>query len=314
MPKGSRGRKKGKGKDWDWKLPLVWFLFLVVFIQALIIRALWVERIKSRKKVSRIVIQKEEKKKTLPKKKPKSYPFVTRPVVREEKGKSKPFMVIVLDDWGYSTRNFPLLEALSLPVDVSVFPSHEFTKDVVRLARSTRKEVMVHLPMEPESLPREKWEKDTITVEMPDEEIRRKVRQALESVEGAVGVNNHMGSKATADPRVMRIVLEELQKRGLFFLDSVSMPNSVVCKVSKEMGLPCLKRDFFIDNEARESYIVDQLKRAVSAAEEKGYVVVIGHDRPATLRALIEMETYLRERVRVIPASRLWRRLLRDDK
>ena len=232
---------------------------------------------------------------------------------KKKKEDHRPYLVIVLDDWGYSDENFPMLEALSLPIDVSVFPDHRYTLEASRLAKKTGKEVMIHLPMEPENLARKNWEDNTITVDITEEEIRKILDEAIESVPYAVGVNNHMGSRATSDLRVMKVVIGYLKKKGLFFLDSVSTPKTVVRKVCRGLGLPYLARDVFIDNQSNLDYIKEQIKRAVRLAKKKGYAVLIGHDRENTLRALIDMETYLRENAKVIKASELFRKLERHE-
>ncbi len=335
MRKGRSRRKKFDQRRLDWKVVFIWFLLVLVFIQTLIIHSLWqerrrfgnirisAERTASDKVSSRRVVafknsllpsqKRKGKKHREPRKKEKRKQILLVSGSVEKRQVRRPYLVIILDDWGYSLKNLPMLKALSLPVDVSILPGHEFSLKVSRIARETGKEVMLHLPMEPDNLPKEKWEHNTITVNMSEDQIRKLVNWAIDSVPGAVGVNNHMGSRATADVRVMRIVLSQVKKRGLFFLDSVSTPATVVKKVCREVGLPYVARDVFIDNQADLRYIKAQIKRAVDLANKKGYAVVIGHDRENTLRALIDMETYLREKTNVIKASDLVRKLSHGD-
>ena len=42
----------------------------------------------------------------------------------------------------------------------------------------------------------------------------------LETVPHAAGVNNHQGSRATADAALMAELMPALRQRGLFFIDS----------------------------------------------------------------------------------------------
>src|SRR5690606_35117393 len=97
-------------------------------------------------------------------------------------------------------------------------------------------EVILHLPMEPLN-PNVKLEPGTVRVDMSPVEIVRSLARGLESVPYAAGVNNHMGSRATADSRVMHTLLSELRRRGLFFLDSRTNPRTAGPAVAEALGV-----------------------------------------------------------------------------
>jgi polysaccharide deacetylase 2 family uncharacterized protein YibQ len=123
----------------------------------------------------------------------------------------------------------------------------------------------------------------------PDETIRRLLDEAIASVPHAEGVNNHMGSAVTSDPRAMRVVLIHLKGKGLFFMDSNVVAESVAPQVAEEVQISFTKRDIFIDNQLNAEAIRKQLEVAKRIALETGSAVVIGHDRRVTLQAIKKM-------------------------
>ena len=197
-------------------------------------------------------------------------------------------MAIVLDDFGNSLERLAMFAAIGRPLTLSVLPHLAYSSEVARRATASGQQVMLHLPMESLSSG-EQREKNTIMVTMNDTEIQEIVNKALQSVPGATGVNNHQGSKATADRRVMRDVLAVLKSRNLFFVDSHTNSQSIAAEVSRQMGVRTARNDLFIDNRNDVSSIKDQLRTAAQMASRHGSIVVIGHDRPATVTAIQEM-------------------------
>jgi hypothetical protein len=125
-----------------------------------------------------------------------------------------------------------------------------------------------------------------VLIRQNEQEIRQIVRNALQQVPTAAGFNNHMGSKATADERVMRIVLQEVRAQGLFFLDSRTTPKSLAYSLARDMGVKALRRDAFIDEIDELQAIETKLWDLAKMAGRTGAVIAIGHDRENTLLAL----------------------------
>ena len=200
-----------------------------------------------------------------------------------------PRIAVVLDDWGYNTRNLPALTRLHRRVTVAVLPRLPYSSTVARQARAAGCEVILHLPMEShrrDTNPGFRMEAKTILTSMPDREVADNVAEALASVPGCRGASNHQGSKGTEDARVMREVLRQLQARRLYFLDSLSTPRSVARTVARAVGVPYARRQRFLDNENRVPYIEAQVRRLVDDARAHGAAIGIGHDRPVTLAVL----------------------------
>jgi len=219
----------------------------------------------------------------LPAKKPKKVIKPPRVVTRPIKGK----IAIVLDDWGYNLNNVSILNEIKKPLTLAVLPNLKFSKKISQDAHQRGFEIILHLPMEP----KEKYnlEKNTIRTSMNKEQVVNAVSEDLASIVYAKGVSNHMGSKATSDIKTMEIVFKELKKRGLYFLDSYVVTQSIAQETAYKTGLRFAKRDVFLDNSNDPRYIKDQIIKLAEKARLRGYAIGIGHDRRNTLQVLKEV-------------------------
>ncbi|MDQ7844697.1 MAG: divergent polysaccharide deacetylase family protein [Armatimonadota bacterium] len=214
---------------------------------------------------------------------------------------------IIFDDAGGSLEDLEQIIALGRPVTVAVLPGLRFSREVAERARAAGLEVFLHLPLEPED-PTKTLGPGGITTAMSEAEIERAVRAGLDAVPQAVGVNNHMGSKGTADPRVMRAVLRVVRERNLRFVDSVTSPRSVAAAMAAEMGIPVASRQVFLDNENDPAAIRAQLRRLIRLARTTGEAVAIGHAQRVTAQVLREMlGEFDTAGIELVPASALAR-------
>lgn len=137
------------------------------------------------------------------------------------------------------------------------------------------------------------------------------VSEWLRAVPQARGMNNHMGTLATQDERVVRAVLDVARQQGKFILDSQTHEGTVIPRVAVEMGIPCMQRSLFLDHEPGKEAAVEQLRRLADWAVRHGAAIGIGHvgiGREGTPAALAEMLPYLEERgIRLVTLSTLLR-------
>jgi len=200
-------------------------------------------------------------------------------------------VAVVLDDLGYDERALETLSGWEGPLALAVIPSAPYAGRADALAKSKGWDLLVHLPMEPEA---GRSEAESIGGRDDDAAIRARVLAAVERTPGAVGINNHQGSKATADARVVRAVLGVVKERGLFFLDSRTTSASVAGAEASALGVPFLARDVFLDDAAAETAakggapeaLDAAWARALALARKKGDAIVIGHPRRETLEFL----------------------------
>jgi polysaccharide deacetylase 2 family uncharacterized protein YibQ len=215
-------------------------------------------------------------------------------------------VAIIFDDAGSSLTDVEGIIAIGRPVAVAVLPGLPYSADVAGRARDAGLEVLLHLPLESED--RRAMGAGGISAGMTDAEIRAAVRSDLASVHGAVGINNHMGSKGTADRRVMRAVLDVAKESGLYFIDSRTSRATVAEQVALELGVRAAARTIFLDNDNEEPAIREQIRRLITLAGERGSVIAIGHAQRLTPGILAGMlEEFDRAGVAIVPPSLLVR-------
>lgn len=199
-----------------------------------------------------------------------------------------PLVAIIFDDAGYSLHAAQDVLTLGRPVTISVLPGLPFSTQIAQEASAYGVQVILHLPIEPDN-PAIPLGPGAITVEMSDDAIRETVAADLDAVPTASGANNHMGSRGTSDPRVMRAVIGVMKARHLFFVDSLTSPHSVASQVARQMGVPTAVRAVFLDNQDEETYVRGQLRTVIEVAERRGQAIAIGHVGRVTARVLREM-------------------------
>lgn len=217
----------------------------------------------------------------------------------------RPRIAVVIDDWGYDWVAADAFLAFPERLTVAVLPFLPNSKIHAEQALVMGHEVILHMPMEPENRAIDIGP-GGVRTSMVDEDIADAVATALAYIPGASGLNNHMGSLATGDPRVMRAVLGVVAEQGLFFLDSFTAPSTVGPDVARALAVPHAVNQVFLDHIDTEEHVRGQIARLVKLAEERGYAVGIGHVRPNTYNALIGMLPELRQAgIQFVPISEL---------
>jgi polysaccharide deacetylase 2 family uncharacterized protein YibQ len=203
-----------------------------------------------------------------------------------------PRLAIIIDDCGQWLTSERAFIALPEPLTLSVLPHVRYGGLISREALAAGKGVILHLPMEPRS------EIDAgpgeISTTMSDAAIARQVADDIASVPLAIGANNHEGSRATSDDRVMRDVSAVLAAHHFFFVDSRTSAASVAQRDAAASGIPTARRDVFLDDVADVTATEEQLRHAVAIARERGSAIAIGHPRPTTLIAVRTLVPELR--------------------
>lgn len=196
----------------------------------------------------------------------------------------RPAIAIVIDDMGLDRKRSARVVGLPGPLTLAWLPYANDLPSQTRAARAAGHELMLHLPMEPSV--RADPGPNALLTSLAPEEIQRRLALALSSFDGYVGVNNHMGSRFTADRALMAPVLAEIQKRGLLWLDSRTTPRSAAGGLAPSLHLPFAGRDVFLDNVETVTAVRGQLSRTEAVARQQGFAVAIGHPHDATIEAL----------------------------
>ncbi len=219
-----------------------------------------------------------------------------------------PRMALVIDDLGYMQPEL-VTRLCSLPValSVAVLPYQEHTRESAEVAHRLGKEVLLHLPMEPIGYPGPGRDPgpNAVLYNLPESEVRRRVRMALDEIPHRVGVNNHMGSRITPDRTRMGWVLQEVKARRFFFVDSRTEKDSVAYDLAEELGIPAIQRRVFLDDDKAFPEMEKQWERALKLAEKDGFVLIIGHIYPETVEALEKLVPRSKGLVRFVRAGEL---------
>ena len=208
-------------------------------------------------------------------------------VVIDDK-KNANIIVLVIDDFGY--RNDSISDGfleLPVPVTCAVLPGHNQSSRFAKKAINAGKEVIVHMPMQ-SAITSSGEDEFKLKIGMTSEEIEWRLNEALNEIPEAVGINNHQGSKATTDGKVMAVVASVLKNKNKFFLDSRTSSKTVGENTMRSVGVPTARRHIFLDNDLSIENISKQLNKLVTVAEKKGLAIGIGHVKGNTLKVLEE--------------------------
>ena len=198
----------------------------------------------------------------------------------------KPLIAIVIDDMGVDQgRSARAALNLQPQVTLSYLAYSPYIREQVSAARAQRHEIFLHLPWEADNA-RADPGPNHLSVSMPEELLRENLLANLDGFDGYVGVNNHMGSKFSRYRSGLEAVMAELQKRGVFFLDSRTTPDSIAEKVALEYAIPATSRDVFLDDAEKPGLVVAALREVEDIALRNGSAVAIGHPKDLTLEAL----------------------------
>ncbi len=210
-----------------------------------------------------------------------------------------PRIAIIIDDMGHHQKMGGELLELDLNLTFSFLPQAPFTQEQEERAWKMGRDILVHMPMEPQDLTFDPGP-GALYVDASVESIFDTVEDNLTYVPHAIGVNNHMGSKFTADRQAMHEVLSVMQKKGLFFVDSVTVSGSLGADEARRMGMKTGSRHVFLDNSQTQEDICRQLKRLVAYAKKYGTGIGIGHPNRATINALKMCQELLLKQVRIV--------------
>jgi len=215
-----------------------------------------------------------------------------------------PRIAIVVDDLGLDTRVAEEILRLDAPLTFSIFPLQPSSRRIAHKAYAEGREIILHLPMEPRGYPLKDPGTGALFVSMEEKELLRQLRKDLEAVPFITGVNNHMGSRFMEHGEKVRLVLNELKRRKLFFLDSRTTSKSQGYHIAQELALRADTRDLFLDNESDVGYTKLQLKQLIRIARNHGTAIGICHPYPSTITALKEMIPQIQaEGIQIVPLS-----------
>jgi polysaccharide deacetylase 2 family uncharacterized protein YibQ len=240
----------------------------------------------------------------------KEIPLEIKPVKPVESEKKRlPMVAIIIDDLGYDFKLAKKLSQLGTVLTFSILPHSPYQEKIAKLSQSQGFETILHLPMEPMEYPSVNPGPGTLLTSMTPDQLLQQLEKDLDAVPFIKGVNNHMGSKMTAESSQMYQIFSVLKKRNLYFVDSRTTRDTL-CKPSARLfQIPFAQRDIFLDHRQDAKFIRQQIKKLVQIAKQNGQAIGIGHPHSITYNILREMLPDLQKEVQLVPTSKIVRLL-----
>ncbi len=215
----------------------------------------------------------------------------------------RPRVAIIIDDLGYDLQMAERFLDIKATLTYAILPHSPYARQIANAASLNGSEVMLHLPMEPDEYPEVDPGPGALLSDMTPDERIRVLRENLDAVPFVSGVNNHMGSKMSANDDHMNQILSIIKKRGLFYIDSMTTHNSRARSSARLFQVPFARRDIFLDHDPEPESISRRLDQLVGLAELNGHAIGIAHPYEATYQVLSEKLPEMNDRILFIPAS-----------
>ena len=226
---------------------------------------------------------------------------IVLPIVNRHVNPHKPKIALIFDDLGESLGDLKEIYSLDIPLSISVIPGLKFSKNIAHIGSRCGFSVLIHLPMEAKDGEKFKTDKyQIINSLLTKREVESLLRYYLNAIRIAIGVNNHMGSAATENPELMRIVIQEIKKKNLIFIDSRTSLSSVAYDIAKNENLICGYSAGFLDSIDDVAVIKEKLQELVKKAKQNGKIIVIAHPKKNTFIALKDKLPSLKQEIEII--------------
>ena len=196
-------------------------------------------------------------------------------------------LVIIIDDIGNNYAQGNAMVELDGPLTLAFLPHTPYASRLANKAYQLHKEIILHAPME--NTVKAALGPGALTQDLTEAEFKQTLKKAISSIPHIQGINNHMGSALTQNTQAMSWVMQTLKQQQLYFIDSLTSPNSVAFQQAKQLGLPSLKRHVFLDNELTDSYISKQFQSLIRHAKSQKTAIAIAHPHPETIKALTRL-------------------------
>ncbi|MCB1562348.1 MAG: divergent polysaccharide deacetylase family protein [Alphaproteobacteria bacterium] len=222
-------------------------------------------------------------------------------------------LVIIIDDLGMDRKRSGQVIEIKAPLTLAFLPYAENLKEITERAKEGGHELLIHMPMEPLNAGIDPGP-IALLDGMAPEAFDAALEKAFLSFDGYIGINNHMGSKLTREPESMERVMRALKRRGLAFVDSKTIHDSVAGDMARRYGLDYAERDVFLDHQDTEVFVAQALAKLERVALEKGSAIAIGHPKDSTITVLNRWLPTLKERgFEVVPVSEVLNRPLQEE-
>lgn len=213
-------------------------------------------------------------------------------------------LVIIIDDIGNNYDQGNAMVELAGPLTLAFLPHTPYAKRLANKAYLQHKEIILHAPME--NTVKAALGPGALTQALTEIELKQTLQKAIASIPHVQGINNHMGSALTQNKQAMKWVMETLQSEQLYFIDSLTSPNSIAYQQAIKHQLPALRRHIFLDNDKSLEALTRQWNKALRIANKTGRAILIGHPYTESHAFLAQqLPTLAAKGIELIPASQL---------
>jgi polysaccharide deacetylase 2 family uncharacterized protein YibQ len=213
-------------------------------------------------------------------------------------------LVIIIDDIGNNYVQGNAMVELEGPLTLAFLPHTPYAKRLANKAYLLEKEIILHAPME--NTIKAALGPGALTQALTETELKQTLKKAIASIPHAQGINNHMGSALTQNKQAMTWVMETLQEEQLYFIDSLTSPNSIAYQQAIKHQLPALRRHIFLDNDKSLEALTRQWNKALRIANKTGRAILIGHPYTESHAFLAkQLPKLAAQSIELIPASQL---------
>ncbi|XPF93405.1 divergent polysaccharide deacetylase family protein [Colwellia sp. RE-S-Sl-9] len=217
---------------------------------------------------------------------------------------AKDKVAIIIDDIGYRKTD---VNILNLPSNItfSILPHTPYGKSLAEQGFMNKHEIMLHIPMQAEN--GKLLGPGGLTNDMNESMIRTSLKEAFAEIPFAIGINNHMGSLLTALRQPMSWVMKFIKEQNVIFIDSATSSNSKAGAIAKQLGIPTLQRDVFLDNNLEYHYIAKQFSLLIKQAKKHGIAIAIAHPHPESIDSINKLLPQLaRQNIELVAISQLF--------
>lgn len=182
-----------------------------------------------------------------------------------------------------SARSQNVLEQMPSEVTIAVSPYAQTPQRWVDEALSQGRDVLVMVPMEPNSYPSVDPGPYTLLRDSPAIQTMQNFHTVLAAMRGYVGIINDTGSRFTANEIALAPVLDDVAARGLMVVDARASAYSVLASQAKKRGIPVAVNTRYVDSSLAPNDIDRQLRDLERTAQTLGTAVGVLRDFPVSL-------------------------------
>ena len=187
------------------------------------------------------------------------------------------YLAIIIDDFGNNTEATNKFINAEFKFTGAVMPNMPYTALESVALKENGKGVILHMPMEAHNAKTSWMPQGAITTDLTDEQIRENIEAAISQIYGISGINNHMGSLAMEDERIVNILADTASSHRLMLIDSKTTAKSLAKAAADELLLKFYERDIFLDGTKDRFTIERNLMKAANIAQKYGFAIAIGH-------------------------------------